>query len=528
MNLPAPDATLYDEVPYPSVPFPQTHPDRLAVLATLFGMHPAPVERCRVLELGCGDGSNLIPMALGLPESRFLGIDLAGVPVARGREAIDVLGLRNVALRQEDLRAFAQRPDVEEGPFEYIVAHGVYSWVPDEVREAILAICRRHLAPQGVAYISYNAYPGCHVRLMVREMLLYHVGGTDDSGLAIARAQGIARLLGDVLPAIEDLTFLKSELRTAAERAPSVLLHDDLAPENRPFYFWEFAAQADAHGLQYLAEAHFPDMQAHSFSDAVVEILQAFEQERGLVAKEQYLDFLRVRRFRQTLLCHAELVLDRALTAGRIERFSVASPVTPASAEPDLRPGVAEEFRGPRDSVIRIDLPLAKAALLELGEAWPLRRSIPELAARAQARLVGLGLPAAEGDDQIGVLIEILFQTYAAGVIQLHTFMPALALEPGERPIASPLARLQARRHERPLVTTLLHTHLLVEDALGRHALQLLDGTRDRAALLADLRRWVREQGPAAATDAAPPVDISPVALEAKLRELARLGLLVG
>src|SRR3954464_2394603 len=125
--------TIYDDVPYPSIPYPQTHPDRLATLATLFGMRPAPVERCRVLELGCGDGSNLVPMALVLPESRFLGLDLAGEPIRRGRATIDALGLRNVELRQEDLRAFAGGADAEQESFDFIVAHGVYSWVPEDV-----------------------------------------------------------------------------------------------------------------------------------------------------------------------------------------------------------------------------------------------------------------------------------------------------------------------------------------------------------------------------------------------------------
>lgn len=120
-------STAYDDVPYPSVPFPQTHPDRLATLATLFGMRTASVEGCRVLELGCGDGGNLIPMALVLPGSRFLGLDLAGEPIGRGRATINALGLRNVELRQEDLRAFDRSVDADLEPFDFIIGHGVYS-----------------------------------------------------------------------------------------------------------------------------------------------------------------------------------------------------------------------------------------------------------------------------------------------------------------------------------------------------------------------------------------------------------------
>src|SRR5262245_30352504 len=128
--------TDYADGPHPSVPFPQTHPDRLATLATLFGMRSAPVERCRVLELGCGDGGNLIPMALVLPESRFLGLDQAGEPIGRGRATISALDLRNVELRQEDLHTFARGVHAEQEPFDFIVAHGVYSWVPEDVRQA--------------------------------------------------------------------------------------------------------------------------------------------------------------------------------------------------------------------------------------------------------------------------------------------------------------------------------------------------------------------------------------------------------
>ena len=125
--------TIYNEVLYPSAVYAQTHPDRLAMMATLYGMTPAPVEKCRVLELGCGDGWNLITMAYGLPGSEFFGIDLAGKPIARGNELIAKLGLRNLSLREMDV---ADAADL--GEFDYIIAHGLYSWVPQHVRERSL------------------------------------------------------------------------------------------------------------------------------------------------------------------------------------------------------------------------------------------------------------------------------------------------------------------------------------------------------------------------------------------------------
>ncbi len=162
--------TAYDEVDYPSHVYQQTHPDRLATIATLLGMNPAPVEACRVLEMGCGAGGNLIPMAFDLSESSFVGIDLAGSAIAQGRELIAALGLRNISLQQLDVMAFPS----ELGQFDYIVAHGLFSWVPDVVRDRLLAICRAHLAPHGVAYISYNTYPGCRLREIARDIMRFH------------------------------------------------------------------------------------------------------------------------------------------------------------------------------------------------------------------------------------------------------------------------------------------------------------------------------------------------------------------
>jgi cyclopropane fatty-acyl-phospholipid synthase-like methyltransferase len=141
--------TAYDQVPYPGHPFAQAHPDRLATVATLFGLRPADPAACRVLELGCGDGGNLVPMALALPDSAFCGVDLSPSAIDRAQALSDELGLVNVDLRAADLAAL---PDV--GAFDYVIAHGVYSWIAPPARDALLAACRERLAPGGVAYVS--------------------------------------------------------------------------------------------------------------------------------------------------------------------------------------------------------------------------------------------------------------------------------------------------------------------------------------------------------------------------------------
>src|ERR1044071_2530032 len=242
-------ANPYDELPYVTLPSNDTHPDRLAAVATLFGMNPAPVGGCRVLEIGCGDGSNLIPMACYLPQSHFTGVDLAAAPIARGRKTIDDLGLSNISLIAGDLRDIGP----EDGSFDYIVAHGVYSWVPAEVRDGLLAVCRDHLSPQGVAYISYNTYPGRHIRKMLSEMMVHLTRNIEDSRERLDAARGLLhRLKEERLAPASWRSFLDEEVDSLLQRRPTSLWHDDLAPVSDPVYFHQFAAHAAAHGLQYL------------------------------------------------------------------------------------------------------------------------------------------------------------------------------------------------------------------------------------------------------------------------------------
>jgi cyclopropane fatty-acyl-phospholipid synthase-like methyltransferase len=142
----------YDKVPYDSFPYPQSHPDRLATVAALFGLRPAHVDTCRVLELGCAAGGNLIPMALTLPGSRSLGVDFSAVEVNEGKQTIKDLGLENIELRQASILDI----DAAYGKFDYILCHGVYSWVADEVQEKILSICKANLAPAGIAGVRHG------------------------------------------------------------------------------------------------------------------------------------------------------------------------------------------------------------------------------------------------------------------------------------------------------------------------------------------------------------------------------------
>jgi SAM-dependent methyltransferase len=273
----------YDAVRYPTYAKPQTHPDHLATLATIFGLDPAPARRCRVLDIGCGTAGNLIAMAYGLPESEFVGIDLAGEPIEEGQRVVDRLGLRNIQLRAMDLMDFGP----EFGAFDYIIGYGVFTWVPDFVRRKMLALSAAQLSPHGVAMFSYNCYPGFHLRQMVREMLRYQIAGIDDPKQAMEQAFWLMKFLLNAEPTGDTYdACLRAELEKTVTRPPGGLFHDELAEGTTAFYFHEVAAMAREHGLQYLAEAEFFMMQDHLRGGRIAEAMQPFAGD--VIRKEQF------------------------------------------------------------------------------------------------------------------------------------------------------------------------------------------------------------------------------------------------
>jgi methyltransferase-like protein/2-polyprenyl-3-methyl-5-hydroxy-6-metoxy-1,4-benzoquinol methylase len=524
-------ATTYDEMPYESYPFPQSHPDRLATVATLLSLQVPPVERCRVLELGCAAGGNLIPMALGLPQASFVGIDLSARQIADGQAMVQALGLTNVTLEQ---RSILDVP-ADWGPFDYIVCHGVYSWVPPPVQDKILDVCRQNLVPEGVAYVSYNTYPGWHLRSMIRRMMLYHASHFTEPQRRVQQARALLDFL--VESAGQESTpygaILKSELEVVRNSRDNYLFHDHLEENNEPVYFYEFIERATAKGLQYLGEADVMVMVPANFQPKVQEVLRRLAPDT--MHMEQYMDFLRNRMFRQTLLCHQGRTPTYGVRPDRLTAFHVASPVRPASAVPDLHSTGPEQFCGLSDISMTVNHPLVKAALLHLGQVWP--RAVPFEQLRETARtLLGWGpspLESSRAEDNqcLGESLLKAYTTVADRLVELHVCPARPVPEVSTRPVASPLARLQAAQGQQ--VTTLRHQPLWLAE-FDRQLVRLLDGSRDRAALLDALAELVRQDvlvihhGGERVTDDANIRRYLSAALEQQLPFLARQALLVG
>ncbi len=495
-------ATLYDQVLYPNSPFPQTHPDRLATLALLFGMEPVPVDRCRVLELGCGDGENLIPMAFENPAARFLGLDAAALAIDNGNREIATLGLTNIRLQHLDIMDAGP----ELGTFDYVIAHGFYSWVPEPVRDKLLALAKAVLSPHGVAFVSYNALPGGRVRQTFREMMLFHLNGERELGAAIQGARQVVKWFQASQPPDDESAVLRAQAEYIMERQPECLYHDELGTVYHPVYLREFAAHAARFGLQFLSEANYSDTQPGRLPSAVVAEIDRVAKGNRIV-RDQYFDFMKFRMFRQTLVCHSDLALPASPLASVLPKLYFCSVAKPVSSKPDLSSGVAEEFRGGRGTGVTTAHSLTKAVMLALANAWPHTLSFPDLLTTASS------MTAEQAEPQS--LMQILMPTYSAGVIELHAGPARCVAGVSQFPVAGELARSQARRAR--AVTTARHTTIGVPDENIRTLIGLLDGTRDLDAL-------ARELGPYSELPAA---ELSKGIL-VNLNLLAEMGMLVG
>ncbi|QSA98193.1 methyltransferase regulatory domain-containing protein [Methylococcus sp. EFPC2] len=520
----SPSRNTYDELPYESQPFADTHPDRLASLARLFGLSPAPVTACRVLELGCASGGNLIPMAFQLPGSEFVGVDTSRRQVEMAHETIGDLGLRNIRIMHASILDI----DASWGSFDYIICHGVYSWVPGEVQDKILAVSAENLAPHGIAYVSYNTYPGWHMREMLRHMMRYHADQFEDTARQIGQARALVDFLANSVSTNDYYgSLLKRELDNIQEHPDWYLFHDHLELVNVPIYFYQFIERAGQKGLQYLAESDFSTMLTSGFPEETARTLKQISP--NIIRTEQYMDFLRNRFFRQTLLCHDNLVPKRALGASNMEGFLFASALRPDTDAADLSPGVKQGFRMPEGKVISTDFPLTKAALVALGDHWPRALELDYLYAEAGRRLGDTGY--GEGsEDERALLLGDLLQCYVSNALELHTWQADFTTRVGERPRISRIAAYQATRGS----SIINQRHEAGElDVFARELGILLDGSRDRSQLLTALRCRVeagelafRQQGNPVKETAA--LDrILETALDETLRRFARSALLV-
>ena len=465
--------TPYDAVPYESHPFATTHICHLHMLGRLHGMAPADYRRCRVLELGGASGGNLIPMAMDFPDSEFLGIDLSARQVEAGKIHISNLKLKNIELRTASIMDVG----ADYGQFDYIICHGVFSWVPPAVQDKILSICRERLKPRGVAVVSYNVMPGWHLLRTLREMMLYHSERFADPLEQAREARKLLDFLGEFGGGDKKGPFrqlLQSEIDQIRKQKDWYILHEYMEEGNSQFYFHEISEKLKAQGLRYLDDSDLRHLPGGRLSLDVTEKLSTGEDP---VRHEQYMDFARMRRFRSTVVCHENAKVELNVPSERILDYSWSTPLQPREAL-ELRPdalGSPLTFAIPARDISLTTVGLATAAYYTLCRQAKYPVNPASVVKQAMDRF---GI--ADGPGLRAALLEHAEGLLAAGGLGLHERRDLWLSAPPQFPEASRLARHQATYST--WVTSLRHTPEDV-DPLMRIVLQYLDGQHGREAI---------------------------------------------
>lgn len=464
----------YDLVPYASNTFAQTRPEQLAFMGRLFGVDVALPSRARVLEIGCASGGNLLPMASDFPTASFVGVDASVRQIEAAVLAANELGLHNLSFQVADISQWQYEGDV----FDYIICHGVYSWVGPQVQEGILAAVRAYLAPGGVAYISYNTYPGWKMKEAIRDAMLFHAGQRPSAEERIQQARAFATFLKEVNEKTSPFAqVLETELRAIEGAGDSYLFHEHLEEYNRPCYFHEFIAKAQAHELAFLGEARLSDMAPQRFGKDIHRTIDKLSA-GNILAAEQYMDFVRNRAFRHTLLVRADTVqsIDRHVSPEKLRHFFLSGRIQ-ADGPLNLEELVPMSFRS-EGVTMTTRSPVDKAALWVLSETYPATLSFEAWASQVQVKLGRpIGNASLKGD--LGRLILELALNGAA-------FFDLEAAPPRRDPALPPQALAPARRQALSgsfVVAARRGLSVRVDDLLWT-VLRYADGQRDPARIV--------------------------------------------
>ena len=299
--------TIYKELGYKSYPFPFTTPAYLEAYGTLVGLNTPPAKTARVLELGATYGGNIISQAVHNPEATFVGIELSQDQVEKGNKIISDAKLDNVSLIQGDIMNF----DETLGTFDYIIAHGFYSWISDEMKDKLLDIISHHLADNGIAYVSYNTYPGWHTMEEVRQLMLFANRGHDEltHKEKVLRGKTVGSLVGSQILNYDNLKERNSKflgaLRSVMQKDDYYVGHDHLEPHNDPCYFYQFNDHLKAHNLAYVCDADLTLSMVRTYDESIADKLEKLAP-NSQADQEQYLDFMLDTTFRKSIICKAD------------------------------------------------------------------------------------------------------------------------------------------------------------------------------------------------------------------------------
>lgn len=475
----------YDKFPYKSYPFAKSTPLHLRTLGAFFGMNPPEIKTAKVLEIGCASGGNIIPLAVQYPDAHFLGIELSDIQASAGNDFIKKLGLTNISIMNCSLTEV----DESFGKYDYIIAHGVYSWVTDDVREKILQICNENLSPSGIAYISYNTLPGWNTLSSIREMALYHAKNFILPEEQINQAKMLLNFISESIKDSETsyAKLMMESVDMLKNKPDYYIAHDFLGIYNKAFYLSDFVDQVKSNSLQYLSDADISNMYLPNYSDGIAEKLGEINE---LVRMEQYLDFTINRTFRCSLICHDDVTINREIGPGNMVKFYLMQIVASEKTikDEDLTKSNIESIfylgYNQTNTVSTTDN-VFKAMLYSFKEAAGFI-SFDSLLA-----LIVSKLPNQESANLKLMLEGFLLNLFMRGTLKLSTDPVNLNTSSSALPKAWSYAVNQCKLSDESIVTNLYHQTVSLS-LFETYMIRYIDGTRSKEQVIEKILEHVK------------------------------------
>jgi len=452
------EPTPYDEIPYPSSAHVRTDPSKLAAVIKTMGYEPPPPLTAKILDLGCGDGLNALTLASIMPESFVVGVDLSSVQVAKGEALRKAAGIENARIEVGDV--FTMPLDGET--YDYILIHGVYSWVPQVVALQMLKLVAARLKPGGICYVSYDGHTLGPFKTALNRLLRRATDAYDDPQQKLAIARHILATISDnEAPDSMTKQFTAFEAKVYIEAADNFVIHDILAEYHRSLPALEFEAECNTAGLTMLGEGGMNFVFDHDLTEDARALLSKLGSTASLRA--EMLDHFRGRMFRATLVVRQDAPPKVREGELPLDEFWYSCASIKRIIDPEEGLPFSTEYTARGEARLRTDDASTVAIIEALRAAWPRELNVHEIA------------------EASGTTREVVHTTMpyllACELVSAYATPQQAAQAVPEKPVVSSLVRALAARGDEAIPSQRIVTARITDDA-SRYFLTQLDGTK--------------------------------------------------